>query len=1000
MPESRDESNKYIVVSDQPATKDSLGFTPYVIAIAEFLTSPDTKPPLTLSIEGEWGSGKSSFMKQLDQEIKRKSQELQEEALKNIEKNELKSENGGNKELPYFFPSYFFYVECLKLKFKLKQNTQTIEFNAWRHDKAESLWAAFALSFLEQISTNHSASDFLPNLLGNLKLFRHRFNWKEKPFKAIQTLAITSLIGSIIVAIPFVLLNVVKTSDGFQEWSEQVVCILNEDSTEESKEDDGNDLEQSDQQTSNKCSENQFLTLFIRGLLIIGGTGGGVAGIGKLLATLRDFIGNPKMDLTQYLESPDYDKQVAFIEKFHDDFSKIVDAYVGKDEKVYVFIDDLDRCELGKSADLLQALNLMISNDPNIIFILGMDREKVAAGITFKQKDVLPYLDSISGYNQELEKENYQLMKKLDYGFNFMEKFIQLTFSVPKPSEKTLDIFLKKLSSVEEQETLTQDTSPKRKPEEPSIYPLIEKDLTQSDLENLIKMVALFLDYNPRRLKQYINVLKLRIYITYYSIGVTFNDRNSLTIEQLGKFVAITLKYPRLLLRLEDDNELLGKLEKYACSQSSSSNNSHSSQNDLPFNNRRTENEKNVEYWINKDPQLKNLLCYEATEERYSLVENKGIKKLLEVSSELELDHRYFKLRDFLENKEWKEADEETFRVIFDENRLPKISCEDLRNINNLWQRYSGDKFGFTFQKEIYFGIYTNCQSLFDKEKEESGLGYITSGPPLPSSYYPFGERFRRDGSVWELGLNKLAKRLGECGIFEYFTYSTEDLGNGVELEMVAIPGGEFMMGSPEGEGLDNERPQHNVTVQPFALGKYPITQAQYQQVMRKNPSSFKGGDRPVECVSWGDAEEFCQRLSKQTGKEYRLPSEAEWEYACRARTTTAYYFGDTITKELANYEGSETTAVGQFSPNAFGLYDMHGNVWEWCEDNWHDNYEGAPNDGRAWVSGKGSIKVFRGGSWRLPPYDSCSVCRGSYRRDDRNYNVGFRVVCVAPRTT
>ena len=747
MPESRDKSEKYIVVSDQPTTKDSLGFTPYVIAIAEFLTSPDTKPPLTLSIEGEWGSGKSSFMKQLEAEIVRKSKEVEEKPLKDIE-NRMQ-----NKRLLKIFPDFskipdFFEWLFVKSKLKLKQNTQIIEFNAWRHDKAESLWAAFALSFLEKISTNHSLSDILPNLLGNLKLFCHRFNWKEKPFKAIQTLAITSLIGSIIVAIPFVLLNVVKTSGGFQEWSEDVVCLLKEESTkEESTEDDGEDLKQSDQQTSNKCSENQFLTLFIRWLLIIGGTGGGVAGIGKLLATLRDLIGDSKMDLTQYLESPDYDKQVAFIEKFHDDFSKIVDAYVGKDEKIYVFIDDLDRCELGKSADLLQALNLMISSDPNIIFILGMDREKVAAGITFKQKDVLPYLDSISGDNQGSEKEKYQLMKKLDYGFNFMEKFIQLTFSVPKPSEKTLDIFLKKLSSVEEQETLTQDTSPTTTQKEFSIYPLIEKDLNQSDLENLVKMVAPFLDYNPRRLKQYINVLKLRIYITYYSIGVTFNERNSLmTIEQLGKFVAIPLKYPRLILHLEDDNELLGKLEKYACSQSSSSNNSHDSQNWFPINNQRTENEKNVEHWVNKDSQLKNLLCYKATEERYSLVKDKGIKKLLEVSQPA-IDTKYYELRKLLSQQKWKEANEETKKVMckvaeidkLDKKSIDNFPCKDLQIIDQLWVGYSENKFGFSVQKRIYTNLEENQpdkERLFWDMLEEVGWRILI-------------ERGRNPGYVW-----------------------------------------------------------------------------------------------------------------------------------------------------------------------------------------------------------------------------------------------------------
>ncbi|MGB5709566.1 MAG: SUMF1/EgtB/PvdO family nonheme iron enzyme, partial [Waterburya sp.] len=152
----------------------------------------------------------------------------------------------------------------------------------------------------------------------------------------------------------------------------------------------------------------------------------------------------------------------------------------------------------------------------------------------------------------------------------------------------------------------------------------------------------------------------------------------------------------------------------------------------------------------------------------------------------------------------------------------------------------------------------------------------------------------------------------------------TQDLGNGINLEMIAIPGGTYLMGSVESEGYGDEKPQHKVTVPSFLMGKYPITQAQYQQVMSENPSNFQGDDRPVESVSWDDSVEFCQRLSKQTGTEYRLPTEAEWEYACRAGTTTPYHFGEKITDKLANYGSNvgETSSVGQFSPNAFGLYD------------------------------------------------------------------------------
>ena len=243
-----------------------------------------------------------------------------------------------------------------------------------------------------------------------------------------------------------------------------------------------------------------------------------------------------------------------------------------------------------------------------------------------------------------------------------------------------------------------------------------------------------------------------------------------------------------------------------------------------------------------------------------------------------------------------------------------------------------------------------------------------------------------------------------------------EDLGNGINLEMVFIPGGKFMMGTEEEEierlvkkfklkSFRREKPQHEVTVQPFLMGKYPITQVQYQQVMRANPSSFKGDDRPVDHVSWDGAVRFCQKLSNKTGKEYRLPTEAEWEYACRAKTTTAYYFGETITAKLANYESEETTPVGQFPPNAFGLYDMHGNVWEWCQDKEHRNYEGAPNDGSVWLLNKSIINirlidsnVMRGGSWRTYPF----FCRSACRDDEDRYfsEIGFRVVCVAPRTT
>jgi formylglycine-generating enzyme required for sulfatase activity len=252
-----------------------------------------------------------------------------------------------------------------------------------------------------------------------------------------------------------------------------------------------------------------------------------------------------------------------------------------------------------------------------------------------------------------------------------------------------------------------------------------------------------------------------------------------------------------------------------------------------------------------------------------------------------------------------------------------------------------------------------------------------------------------------------------------------EDLGNGIQLEMVAIPGGSFMMGSPKNERgrRETESPQHQVTVPPFLLGKYPVTQAQWQAVaalpqlnqeLKPNPSRFKGANRPVERVSWHDAVEFCNRLSNHTQRPYRLPSEAEWEYACRAGTTTPFHFGETITTDLANYNGNytygdgvegirkgETTEVGSFKiANEFGLYDMHGNVWEWCQDDWHANYTNAPNDGNAWTIQSGNLKLLRGGAWGNIPGN----CRSAYRNDDNldlnSSGLGFRVVCSGAART
>jgi formylglycine-generating enzyme required for sulfatase activity len=217
------------------------------------------------------------------------------------------------------------------------------------------------------------------------------------------------------------------------------------------------------------------------------------------------------------------------------------------------------------------------------------------------------------------------------------------------------------------------------------------------------------------------------------------------------------------------------------------------------------------------------------------------------------------------------------------------------------------------------------------------------------------------------------------------------------------------------------------------------VTQAQWRAVagwepverdLKPDPSYFKNSykgyehlgrwgreydhwSRPVENVTWEDVIEFCARLSRVTGQKYRLPSEAEWEYACRARTVTPFHFGETISTEVANYDGhstygegpkgkyrAQTSPVGYFQvTNAFGLYDMHGNVWEWCADPWHDNYEEAPDDGSIWLWGNSSAYVLRGGSWNSSPRNCRSAYRGDVNPDYRCNDIGFRVVRSTPRT-
>jgi formylglycine-generating enzyme required for sulfatase activity len=870
-------------LSDQATVDDALGFTPYVTAIAEFLLNPDTEPPLTLSIEGEWGSGKSSFMKQLDKYLREKGQ-------------------------------------------------RTVWFNAWRHDKAEAVWATFALSFIKQISTPKSWRDWPRILYGYFKLQFLRFNLEKGLFELIKSLPLMLFVVCTTIAIPLIL-----AIYGVQGITELVKATNSQDVL------------------WNRI-QAAFKILFTVGGLTLSGTGV-IAGIRSLLGNFQKLLNNPKNNLIKYIEAPDYKKQSAFIEEFHEDFGKIVDAYIG-DGKVFVFIDDLDRCEHSKAADLMQAINLMIAEDPSVVFILGMDREKVAASLAVKYEQLLTYLPSEI---QEIDPEilvQRKLDKGLAYGYSFIEKFVQLPFQVPQPSLTDFDRLFEQLTKSKSSSASTKITPTQRSfwtlpkltwfkgknqnlqtsqipetIEQTTNLTAITQQLVQTEAKFLptqtqkrletikvifdqdssterdaIRMVAPIFDYNPRRIKQFLNLFRLKFYIAYLTglfdrieEGEGTMSQEPLTVFQLAKFTAISLKYPLLLLDLELDKSLLSTLYRY----------------DLVGNRKNFDNvkgqgefssqEKNrLIYWLGHD-KLRALLAY-------NVQENVKESESNQVSSQFSLAN-------------------------LNVQKLLQVSPQVIRQNQGL--------------------VVKNLSSLL--------------APDL------------------QVVVDQI---LGQ---------------------MVEIPGGSFLMGTDEAEVqrlnqkystevFNRELPIHRVTLQKYFLGKYPVTQEQYQAVMGNNPSKFQDNPKnPVEQVSWQDAQAFCQKLRKLTGQDFRLPTEAEWEYACRAGTQTRYYFGDDES-QLGDYawydenSDSKTHSVGHKKPNDWGLYDTHGNVWEWCEDSWHDSYANKPeniknNGSIIWSDSNESYHVLRGGSWYLNSWDCRSANRFRLNADYRNSNIGFRLV-------
>jgi S-layer protein (TIGR01567 family) len=507
--------------NDTVTSTDLLGFEPYVDAITEFLTAEYTKPPITFSIEGKWGSGKSSFMKQLKKRIDTKNEEKRKKFL-----------NFHFRRKKYF----------------------TIWFNAWRYDKEKELWSAFALSVIEKISNELS---LWQKIWARFKLTILRLKFK---FYGKSSFRINIFILCLLLLFTF-FISIPKFHDLLINYST-----------------DG---------------------LFKNMIMILIGFTVPIIPAFNIYKDLSDVIGNT-FDFSKYLSSPNYEEHISFIEQFHSDFNKIIESYAGK-SKVYVFIDDLDRCEIPKAAELMQAINLMISEEAKIYFCIGMDREIISAGLVAKNENVCKYLFENSSRN------------KLEYGYNFVEKFIQIPFKIPSPNDKDIEslfiykpnieyshahpsyIFwkLKRLFLYIDYKFLNKLYTDNRQQEGISQNNVninisndnldIEDDVSVNDLDcdervrsleisdnfkDIKEMVTPALDNNPRRIKQFLNLFRfyrtLGLNIGLFTYKKETAPNQKWNCHKLAKYVTICIKWPDIIASLNSNKILLEEIQLYA----------------------------------------------------------------------------------------------------------------------------------------------------------------------------------------------------------------------------------------------------------------------------------------------------------------------------------------------------------------------------------------------------------------------------------------------------
>jgi hypothetical protein len=542
-------------VSDQATKIDSLGFKLYVDALADFLLAPDTHAPFTVSIEGTWGTGKSSFMLQLKERIEAES-----------------------------------------------DGAVTIDFNAWKYDKQEELWAAFALTVSRSLRRD---TQLLRRFIGDIELYGSRLKGPGEVAKLIAKLALwlaltSAFAGGVIWsfhasyserhAVVQKAVDSALPSKPLSSGNAPVTAAPKANKIEISPNTQSSASPNTGQSTT---SDGARTSLTEEGLLFVIAHSPWATGIILFIGLLMKFRGLSgktlfELELEQYIDRPDYKGKAAFVDAFSEDFGKTMRAYAPRNgAKVFVFIDDLDRCEVPKAADLMQAINLMIGDGSPLFFIIGLDRAKVAASIAFKYREIAPYLLSQSELATGANiRKNPDYGKIRAFGDEFLEKFIQISFPIPvSDDDEQAKEFINSLISPSADRvppsnwlhriarSLTRKSkSPTTSVNRPALRESgrdpfrIERGPESERIRSVLLSVREILGHNPRRIKAFLNRFRLMLYVAS-SQGLLDKDPKTgvaeVTLEQLGKFLALITAYPDVLTESMADAYFFLELEFY-----------------------------------------------------------------------------------------------------------------------------------------------------------------------------------------------------------------------------------------------------------------------------------------------------------------------------------------------------------------------------------------------------------------------------------------------------